>query len=290
MYRRTELFIDGQWVAPSTDAVIEVVSPHTEQVIGQAPAAAPADVDRAVAAARAAFDDGPWPRLRPGRTHRGHRASRGRVQGAPRGDGRADLRRDRRAHHFRQARSGAAAADARWRPSARSRRDYPWNEARPGFYGNDIRVAQAAGRGRGRRRAVEHAAVPDHRQGRARAARRLHRRAQTGAGVGAGRAAVRRDRGAGRASARRGQRGTRRPRDRRPSGRPSRRGQGVVHRFDRGRPPGRDWPAPAGLKQVDPGTRRQVRGHRARRRRPGRHRQRPSGWRAWPTAARCATR
>ncbi len=41
MYRRTELFIDGRWTAPSTDAVIEVVSPHTERVIGQAPAAAP---------------------------------------------------------------------------------------------------------------------------------------------------------------------------------------------------------------------------------------------------------
>jgi acyl-CoA reductase-like NAD-dependent aldehyde dehydrogenase len=64
MHRGTELFIDGQWTPPSTDAVVEVVSPHTEEVMGQAPAAAPVDVDRAVAAARAAFDDGPW-RIRP---------------------------------------------------------------------------------------------------------------------------------------------------------------------------------------------------------------------------------
>jgi acyl-CoA reductase-like NAD-dependent aldehyde dehydrogenase len=65
MYRRTELFINGEWVTPSTDAAITVRSPHTEEVIGRAPAAAPADVDRAVAAARTAFDDGPWPRLEP---------------------------------------------------------------------------------------------------------------------------------------------------------------------------------------------------------------------------------
>ncbi|MFI5528349.1 aldehyde dehydrogenase [Kitasatospora sp. NPDC051853] len=60
-----ELFIGGVWSAPAGDAVIEVVSPHTEQVIGRVPHAAEADVDRAVAAARRAFDEGPWPRLSP---------------------------------------------------------------------------------------------------------------------------------------------------------------------------------------------------------------------------------
>jgi acyl-CoA reductase-like NAD-dependent aldehyde dehydrogenase len=33
MYQRTELFIDGEWTAPSSGTVVEVVSPHTEQVI-----------------------------------------------------------------------------------------------------------------------------------------------------------------------------------------------------------------------------------------------------------------
>jgi betaine-aldehyde dehydrogenase len=42
---------------------LEVVSPTTEEVIGRVPEAGAADVDRAVAAARAAFDTGPWPRL-----------------------------------------------------------------------------------------------------------------------------------------------------------------------------------------------------------------------------------
>ena len=45
--------------------VIDVISPHTEEVVGRVPEASTADVDRAVAAARAAFDDGDWPRLSP---------------------------------------------------------------------------------------------------------------------------------------------------------------------------------------------------------------------------------
>ncbi|MER7764768.1 aldehyde dehydrogenase [Streptomyces sp. NPDC097619] len=57
-----KLFIGGEWVDPAGDAVIEVVSPHTEQVIGRVPHASREDVDRAVAAARRAFDEGPWPR------------------------------------------------------------------------------------------------------------------------------------------------------------------------------------------------------------------------------------
>ena len=59
----TKLFIDGAWTAPATDATIDVVSPHTEEIVGRVPEAHEADVDRAVAAARVAFDRGPWPRL-----------------------------------------------------------------------------------------------------------------------------------------------------------------------------------------------------------------------------------
>ncbi|WP_030933913.1 aldehyde dehydrogenase [Streptomyces sp. NRRL B-24720] len=59
----TELFIGGRWVQPTGTDVIEVVSPHDGQIIGRVPHAAVADVDRAVAAAREAFDHGPWPRM-----------------------------------------------------------------------------------------------------------------------------------------------------------------------------------------------------------------------------------
>ncbi|MEV6393711.1 aldehyde dehydrogenase [Streptomyces sp. NPDC051907] len=58
-----KLFIGGELADPLGDATIEVVSPHTEQVIGRVPHASRADVDRAVAAARKAFDEGPWPRM-----------------------------------------------------------------------------------------------------------------------------------------------------------------------------------------------------------------------------------
>ncbi len=61
---RTRVFVGGSWVEPTGD-VVEVISPHTEQPVGTVVTAGPADVDRAVAAARAAFDEGPWPRTSP---------------------------------------------------------------------------------------------------------------------------------------------------------------------------------------------------------------------------------
>ncbi len=59
------LFIGGEWVTPSSDRRFTVVNPATEEVIGHAPEAVEADIDAAVAAARAAFDDGPWPTMSP---------------------------------------------------------------------------------------------------------------------------------------------------------------------------------------------------------------------------------
>ncbi|MFE4693283.1 aldehyde dehydrogenase [Streptomyces sp. NPDC056749] len=54
------LFIAGSWTAPSSAELMEVRSPHDQSVIGRAAQALPADVDRAVEAARAAFDAGEW--------------------------------------------------------------------------------------------------------------------------------------------------------------------------------------------------------------------------------------
>jgi acyl-CoA reductase-like NAD-dependent aldehyde dehydrogenase len=62
---RRRFFIDGGWVEPSATERFGVVSPSTEEVIGHVPLAEAADVDRAVAAARQAFDEGSWPRLAP---------------------------------------------------------------------------------------------------------------------------------------------------------------------------------------------------------------------------------
>ena len=59
------LFIGGEWVEPSSTSVFDVVSPTTEELVGRVPEAQEADIDRAVAAAREAFDHGPWPRMTP---------------------------------------------------------------------------------------------------------------------------------------------------------------------------------------------------------------------------------
>ena len=77
---RDKLFIGGDWVKPEGKGVIEVISPHTEAVIGTVPDASPADIDKAIAAARAAFDDGPWPRMSPEERAEGIKRLSGALQ------------------------------------------------------------------------------------------------------------------------------------------------------------------------------------------------------------------
>ena len=60
-----QIFIGGEWVAPSSDARIDVITPSTEELFFSIPQAQAADIERAVAAARQAFDHGPWPRMTP---------------------------------------------------------------------------------------------------------------------------------------------------------------------------------------------------------------------------------
>jgi len=59
------LFIGGEWVSSSGTGTIDVINPTTEEVAGRVPDATEADVDKAVALARDAFDNGPWPRMTP---------------------------------------------------------------------------------------------------------------------------------------------------------------------------------------------------------------------------------
>ncbi|MFE5915037.1 aldehyde dehydrogenase [Streptomyces wedmorensis] len=63
MQIKDRLFIGGRFVEPATASTLDVVSPATEEVIGRTPEARPEDIDRAVTAARRAFDEGPWPRM-----------------------------------------------------------------------------------------------------------------------------------------------------------------------------------------------------------------------------------
>ena len=59
-----ELFIDGEWTGGEA-GTIEVINPADESVIGQVPEASPKDAVRAIEAARRAFDEGPWPWMKP---------------------------------------------------------------------------------------------------------------------------------------------------------------------------------------------------------------------------------
>ncbi len=65
MDERRQLLIGGEWVDSEATSSIDVIGASTEEVIGRVPDAVPADIDRAVAAARSAFDTGEWPRLSP---------------------------------------------------------------------------------------------------------------------------------------------------------------------------------------------------------------------------------
>lgn len=56
-------FINGEWARPSSDASIDVINCATEERFATVAEAAEADVNRAVQAARKAFDQGPWPRM-----------------------------------------------------------------------------------------------------------------------------------------------------------------------------------------------------------------------------------
>lgn len=58
-----DLFINNEFRPSSTGERITVVNPATEEAFGSAAAASKEDIDAAVAAAREAFDHGPWPRM-----------------------------------------------------------------------------------------------------------------------------------------------------------------------------------------------------------------------------------
>jgi acyl-CoA reductase-like NAD-dependent aldehyde dehydrogenase len=60
---QTNLFINGTWVAPVAGGTLPVIDPASEAVVHHIPAATAPDADKAVQAARMAFDQGPWPCL-----------------------------------------------------------------------------------------------------------------------------------------------------------------------------------------------------------------------------------
>ncbi len=65
-----QMYIDGQWVEARSGRRFDTVDPATERVITSVPHSGPEDVDRAVAAARRAFENGPWPSMTPAERQR----------------------------------------------------------------------------------------------------------------------------------------------------------------------------------------------------------------------------
>ncbi len=145
MYERDQLFIDGKWATPVSgpdlDAAITVISPHTEAVIGHAACAGPADVNRAVDAARTAFDTGPWPRMQPAE----------RIEAITR---LAGIYKERRADMAALI-SAEIGAPITFAKMAQVRlpltmisafcglaANYKWQQVRPGLYGKDIRIVK----------------------------------------------------------------------------------------------------------------------------------------------------
>ncbi|MEU4312260.1 aldehyde dehydrogenase [Nocardia sp. NPDC024068] len=139
MYEYAKLFIGGEWWVPSTGEMTEVISPHTEQPIARVAAPAPADVDRAVAAARRAFDEGPWPRLDPAERIRIVRDLARRYQ--ERVDEVAQVVTAEMGAPITFSRSAhARLPGVMMRALADLAETYPWQETRPGFYGTGILV------------------------------------------------------------------------------------------------------------------------------------------------------
>ena len=61
----SQLYIDGRRTDGRADTPIPVRNPATEETVAEVPGSSAADVRQAVEAARRAFDEGPWPRMRP---------------------------------------------------------------------------------------------------------------------------------------------------------------------------------------------------------------------------------
>ena len=68
--RVRKMLIDGKWVEAASGKVFETPNPATGEVLARVAEGDREDIDRAVRAARRAFDEGPWPHLRPNERER----------------------------------------------------------------------------------------------------------------------------------------------------------------------------------------------------------------------------
>jgi acyl-CoA reductase-like NAD-dependent aldehyde dehydrogenase len=133
------LFIGGRWSAPSTDQVIDVISPHSESPVARVAAAGPADVDAAVAAARTAFETGPWPRTEPADRIDAIRRLM-KLYGERQGDMAQAISTELGAPITFAKRAQVALPTMMMKAFCALAENYPWQETRPGFFGSDLRI------------------------------------------------------------------------------------------------------------------------------------------------------
>ena len=177
-----DLFIDGEWTEGEGGGRIEVIDPATEEPIGTVAEASTKDAVRAIEAARKAFDEGPWPWMKP-KERAAVLDPHGRdPRGAWRRAARADRRRDRldRLHHRLRAGRGLDrhVPVERRAGAARGRvgRDGPAHRPAPPAW-----AAARSARAHRRRRRDHAVQLPVHAQRgevRARAGGGVHGRAQ----------------------------------------------------------------------------------------------------------------
>ncbi|MCV7219326.1 aldehyde dehydrogenase [Mycolicibacterium elephantis] len=136
-----QLFIGGRWRKPATGQRISVISPHSEEPIGETPYAAPEDVDLAVRSARAAFDDGPWPRMSV--ADRMAKIEKLAALYSEHTDEMADLITAEMGSPRSFSRLGqAAGAVAQMHLGLATAREFPWVERRPGLFG-EVHIRRA---------------------------------------------------------------------------------------------------------------------------------------------------
>ena len=257
-------FIDGESVDAAEGGTDAVLNPATGEEIAQAPSSTQEDVERAVKAARAAFEGG-WGTSTPGRALAGHPQAGRRARGARRRDRRARVGQRRQADRGLQGRRGPGHGR---QPALLRRRRALHGGQGGGRVPRGLHLDDPPRAGRRHRpdRAVE---LPDHDgrlEDRPGAGHRQHDRPQAGADHAAEHDPARRDR-VGVPAQGRAQRHRRRQRPRRGAGRARRRRHGLAHRLGRDRQVDRRARG-QDAEEGPPRARRQGAGRRLRRRRP----------------------
>lgn len=134
------LGIEADWSLDGDAAdTVEVISPHTEQPIARVAAAGPAEVDAAVAAARAAIDHGPWPRLDPAERIAAVRRL-AEVYAGRRGEMAQLISAEMGAPITFAQRAQVGLPTMMMSAFSELAEAYPWQETRTGFFGSDIRI------------------------------------------------------------------------------------------------------------------------------------------------------